>query len=170
MVIRRRLVPWFVARTKPRQESWAAENVARQGAEYYLPRLSVKECLFPGYLFVRTRDKQWRFLNSTYGLLHVVMLGDSPARLSVQDVMRIRELEGEDGMVILPSAKDEPALQAGDKLKVLEGPFKDLHGICSEMSARDRVRVLLSLFGRMTPVYVELSQVRKVDTDEPGEI
>lgn len=156
---------WVVLRTKPRSELWAAENVARQGVEYYLPRLAPERGtapppLFPGYLFARIIG-QWRFLRSTFGVLDLVMQGESPAELRAAEIEWIRSLEGEDGLVRLPEPPVPEPLRAGERLRVEHGPFAGLRAICGGMKSTDRVYILLDVLGKQTRTDIPLRDVSR---------
>lgn len=166
---RARLRPWFVLRVQSRRERWAAENVERQagqyGTEYYLPMISEGECLFPGYLFVRTGHGAWRFLEGTYGVIEVLKSGERPAVLRPDEMGHIRRLEIDGtGLVRLPNVFERDEL-----VRVQDGPFIGYTGLVEGMSARDRVRVLLGVMGRETPVELHISQLeREPKRSRPG--
>ena len=157
---------WVALKTKPRSEFWAAENVSRQGLEYYLPRVQVSgkspdaervEPLFPTYLFVRIID-QWIFLRSTFGVQDVVMRGDLPATLSEAEIGWIRGLENDEGLVALP---DRGRFSSGEHLRVRRGPFAELSGVCDGMKSEERVYVLLRVLGGETRVEIPVSDVTR---------
>lgn len=152
---------WFVVRTQPRRERWAAENCARQGCEFYLPEIltpaksivngkfqqvSKLQRLFPGYLFVLTPARQWQFLHSTFGVLSIVMVGPIPGTLSGLQIEQIRKRE-HGGYVELPPEPEK--FPIGSSVKIIgENPFVGFNGIVEGMAAGDRVKVLLDLLGR----------------------
>lgn len=153
---------WVVAHTKPQQERWAAENVARQGFGYYLPltlaRKNPREapkpvCLFPRYLFVKTAGR-WRSLLGTFGISGLVMTGERPSLLTETVVEGLRASEGTDGLIYLPTT---PAsrFKRGERLRINEGPLIGYTGICAEDSAPTRVRIFLEFLGRQTAVRVQ---------------
>jgi transcriptional antiterminator RfaH len=148
---------WFVAKTQPRRERWAAENCARQGAECYLPftiernvvvngRLlsSRLKPLFPGYLFIRTLVGQWHFLRGTFGIADLIRNGDTPSTIS-NDIIEDLRLRESEGAVELP---DAPLYAENDPVRIIEGPFQGFKGLVSGYSGNERVKVLLELMGR----------------------
>jgi transcriptional antiterminator RfaH len=149
---------WIVARTKPCREVWAAENIQRQGHEFYLPRIFVpathlcgqarSECLFKSYIFVLT--EQWRFLLSTFGVSGVIMGGNGsgPAILPQSEIDRMKLLEDGTGFVILPKFKP------GQDLRVTDGPFKNEKAIYQGMGPKEREEVLINFLGRKTKVLI----------------
>lgn len=155
---------WLVAHTKPQQERWAAENVHRQGFEYYLPLTLAKHpkqprkppapvCLFPRYLFIRTNGA-WRSLLGTFGVSSLVMNGERPSILPETAIEQIKSRQGTDGMVYLPSTPASRFKQ-GERLRINEGPMIGYTGICAEDSGPTRVRILLDFLGRQTAVRVQ---------------
>lgn len=161
-VKRLRLRPWFVAQVQSRREAWAAVNVSNQQAEYYLPRLVTGEPLFPGYLFVRSPDGRWRFLEGTFGVIRVVRGDAGPAVLPAREIARLRAMEGTSGFVELPQHGYASNFQPGERVRVDDGPFIGFEGLCEGMTGRERVEVLLHLFGRETRVTLEPHQLERV--------
>ena len=155
---------WVVAKTKSSRERWAAENVARQGFEYYLPVMAKEtkptprsplksQCLFPGYLFVLTEGR-WRFLLGTFGVLGVIMQGSSsPAAMPSAEIERLRAREDVNGLIKLPELK-QSRFNHGDSVRINGGTFSGFTGIFQQDDAHARVRVLLDFLGRKTPVLV----------------
>lgn len=171
--IRRRT--WVVCRTESRRESWAAENVRRQGLNYYLPYYCEMKAgrrspslLFPGYLFVQPRNKQWTMLNSTYGMIDVVLMGKQPAWLEDSVVDALRQQEDESGLITLPPMPAPVHFTKGQKVKLRSGPFLGYIGIYEGTTRLARERVLLDLLGRVTPIEVGTAQIEDV-VDEPIE-
>jgi transcription antitermination factor NusG len=135
---------WIVARTKPRQEAYAAENVARQGYDNYLPYCIDQQTrkvavLFPGYLFVRAVI-QWTWLKSTYGIIDIVYgSGGTPANLSNAAVEEIRQRQGNDGMVSLAER-----FRRGQTVRLMGGPFFGFTGLYEGLSGGGQIRFLLN--------------------------
>ena len=154
---------WVVARTKSQREKWAAENVARQGGEPYLPKTVVvkavkgkrtecEEWLFPSYMFVKTFEGRWRFLRGTFGITSVVMCGESPAVMPEREILKLRQREDQDGL-IRPDIVIESQFKDGDAVRINSGSFSGYRGIYSH-DASHRVGVLLDFLGRKTPFIV----------------
>lgn len=148
---------WIVARTKPNREKWAAENLAQQKYEHYMPLIpvmqkganglgkAVAEPLFRSYIFVKARHC-WHAVLSTFGIASVVMAGERPALILERDIQAIREREGDGGLVILP--KHTPTvLRPGMRVRVKNGPFMNHRGIHIGSEAKERERVLMDLLG-----------------------
>jgi len=150
---------WIVARTKPCRELYAAENVARQGFEFYLPKvydrirtkrghLAVARALFPTCLFVRT-DGPWRYLLSTFGVTGVLLVGEAPGTISDKIIADIRAREGTDGIVTLPKL-----FEIGDEVEVTRGHLAHKCGIFDGVGPQDRLWVLFDFLGRKTRVLI----------------
>ena len=152
---------WIVAVSEPRYEMKAAQNIERQGADTYIPRIRetlqiqgrrvVKDVLmFPRYLFVSV-EGPWRFLLSTIGVLNVVRGGgsDSPATLDSSIIDFFRKKEGRDGVIELPK---EPLFRYGQKVRFKSGCFSGLTGLYHGASSLERESVLLNMLGRPTVV------------------
>lgn len=156
---------WYVVQTQSNSEARAAENLSRQGFEVYLPRFlkrrrharkieHVAAPLFSRYLFVRidVKAQRWRAIQSTFGVSHLVMLGDAPAPVpdAVVDALRARH-DGK-GLVTLDQA---PVFKPGDKVRVLGGAFMDNLGLFDGQSDRERIAILLDLLGRKVRVVID---------------
>ena len=140
---------WTAAQVRSDATKRAVWHVERQGFETYLPlcRPSPRSAkivpLFPGYLFVCVVDR-WRCLLSTYGVVGLIRSGDAPARVREHEIERMRRQEGRDGIIILPLTKFQP----GERVRVTRGPLAERVGIYAGMSARDRVRIMFTMFER----------------------
>jgi transcriptional antiterminator RfaH len=170
-------LPWIVARTKVWREGWAAENIARQGLEFYLPRIAESYIprgrhtkllrmvpLFPTYIFVRRTD-DWRRLLSTFGLSGVLLRGDNPDTMSDEGIKALKAREDKDGVVILPRGK---ALVHGDlvgsKVRIVQrgGVYHDYVGLCKGLNSKGRVQVLLDFMGRKVPHWFSIDDVEPI--------
>jgi transcription termination/antitermination protein NusG len=132
-------------------------------------RSTAEEKVFPGYILVRMAmdDETWQVVKNTPNVINFVGAEQKrrygrgrghvkPMPLSASEVERI----------FRQAKEQEPVhkidLAAGDKIRVLSGPFKDFEGEVIEVSAeRSKLKALLSIFGRETPVELEVNQVQK---------
>jgi len=160
---------WFAVATKPRSEAVAHEHLTRQGYECLLPRLkrvmrSVSglkhrvECLFPNYIFLQadTDHTSLAPVRSTRGALGLVRFGGVPAEIPACVIENIRSrIDAEDGYVRL----DAPELQAGQKVRLTDGPFSGLDGVFVVHEGMDRVRLLLEFLGTTREVLLPRSQL-----------
>lgn len=132
-------------------------------------RLHGEEKVFPGYVLIQMylADDAWQVVKNTPNVINFV--GDEqkrstgrgrghvkPRPLSMSEVERIfRQSQGHE-----PVVKAQMAI--GDKIVVLSGPFKDFEGEVIEVTPeRSKLKALLSIFGRDTPVELEFNQVEK---------
>jgi len=152
---------WTVARTESLRERKAQRWLAQAQFETYLPLVAGKARLgplFPGYLFVRIGATGWSKVESTIGVLALLRSGDRPAKLADAMIAEIQARE-RDGVVILP---ERPRWQPGDRVLVGTGSFFGRIGLFDGMSSRERVFVLLDLFGRQTRVELPLVDLQTV--------
>lgn len=153
--------PYFVARTKPNREKWAAENILRQGRTPYLPMIgsisirggrtiAVAKPLFSSYVFVEDSNGQWKYLLGTFGLIGVVLVGEKPALISSVEIEKLRKRENEAGLVVLPKAR----FRVGASLRVTGGSMVNKCGIYEGQSDKDRQQVLIDYMGRKTRFFI----------------
>lgn len=119
----------------------------------------VEEKLFPGYVLVQMEmnDDTWRVVRNTEGVTSFVGTEKQPTPLNEKEV---------ESILAFMDVK-QPAYTAtfalGDAVKVNDGPFKDFVGSISEINEdKGQVKVLLSVFGRETPVVLDFLQVNKL--------
>jgi transcriptional antiterminator RfaH len=154
--------PWFLVRTKPQQESYAAENCKGQGFKPFLPKFFCEERqrlvpLFPSYLFVQT-DGRWYILESTWGIIKVIRWSDTPDKIPNKVIAALRKRADRKGIVKV----QRKVYQPGQELLVKRGPFAELTAIFQETTDQGRVSALLSIFGRSTSVEFEARDVQAV--------
>ena len=155
---------WFVVHTQPSKETVAQQNLSEQGFEAYLPRFKktrrharkVEEILtplFPRYLFVGIDldVDQWRSIQGTRGVSYLLISDNKPAVVSSEIIESLKDQENDDGLVALDSST---LFGKGDKIRVLDGPFKDYVGVFEKMDDRQRVQLLLSCLGREVSIMV----------------
>jgi transcription antitermination factor NusG len=115
------------------------------------PRSRRIVALFPSYLFVSITDR-WVCLLSTGGVLDVIRSGDRPAIVKPHEIARMKSQEDGNGVIELPLTKFQP----GERVRVTRGPLAERVGIYAGMSARDRVRIMFTMFERQ--VQIELRE------------
>jgi len=117
--------------------------------------------VFPGYLLVRMylNDDSWRVVRNTPGVTGFVGAGPKPTPLSRQEVEQILQAKPE----YQRKAKPQIEFEVGDTVKVIDGPFADFTGQIAEINIdQSRLKVLVNIFGRETPVEVNFGQVAKI--------
>jgi transcriptional antiterminator NusG len=124
----------------------------------------VSKKIFPGYLLVRMDldDDSWYVVRNTPGVTGFVGLGARPTPLSRKEVEGILQVKV-DGQE--PTKKGRPRLEyeVGESVRVKEGPFADFTGTIAEINEDQlKLKVLVNIFGRETPVELEFAQVAKL--------
>jgi transcription termination/antitermination protein NusG len=120
-----------------------------------------KKSFFPGYVLVKMEmdDELWHMIKNTPKVTNFVSSGKRPAPLSEKDMHAILE-QVEDGI-----AKPKPKVRfrRGERVRITEGPFSNFTGTVDEVNDdRNTLKVMVSIFGRATPVEVDFSQVENI--------
>ena len=118
---------------------------------------------FPGYILVNMNmnDDTWRLIRQTPGVTQIVGNGDTPLPLSRAEVERL--LRPERAAETREKVKTTVDYTVGETVKVIAGPLADFSGMISEINVdQSRLKVLVSIFGRETPVELSFSQVAKL--------
>jgi transcriptional antiterminator RfaH len=151
---------WGVVRSLPKREVFAAERLRMDhGFEVFLPLVQTQRTfqpLFRGYLFCRIVE-QWRSINSAFGVLCLVRVGDCPAKCPDHEIASLKAMIDAHGYIKLPEAPPPPIrrkIAIGAKVRIASGPFGGMLGLYAGMSTRDREKVLLNLLGSQRPVLV----------------
>jgi len=122
-------------------------------------RRTVTKKILPGYVLVRMEmsDRSWNIVRNTPGVTGFVGSGSKPIPLQEDEVNRIlRQMEAE-------APKIKVGFRKGQSIRVTNGPFIDFIGAVDEINTeKGKVKVLLSLFGRETPVELDFLQVEKL--------
>lgn len=122
-------------------------------------RRTVERRVFPGYLLVQMvmSEDSWYVVRNTPGVTGFVGMGNTPTPLRPEEVQQIlRRMEAE-------APKVKVTFKPGQKVRIIDGPFNDFIGIVSDIDMeRTKVRVMVSFFGRETPVELDFLQVEKV--------
>lgn len=150
---------WFLAQLKPNGFLTAQRNLQRQGFTTFMPmrektvrharkRSEVLRPLFPGYIFVNfdVDLTQWRVINSTFGVLRLVTARPDKPQMAPEALMAALLARCGEQDVVLPPV----ALNAGDKVRVVDGPFRNIVAEVESMTAQNRVGLLLKVMGRAT--------------------
>ncbi|MBV9120363.1 MAG: transcription termination/antitermination protein NusG [Chloroflexi bacterium] len=122
-------------------------------------RRTVQKKVFPGYVLVNMNltDESWYVVRNTPGVTSFVGSGNKPVPLERDEVRKIlKQMEVE-----APKAKI--SYQRGQSVKVIDGPFAEFIGVVDDINLeKGKVRVLVSFFGRETPVELDFLQVEKL--------
>lgn len=134
-----------------------SESVTKSGK-----KKSVSRASFPGYMLVQMdlNDHTMHVVKSTPKITGFVGSTKRPRPLPDHEVIQITSEEArEQAMEVVPDAQ----FSKGEAVKVMEGPFSNFDGIIDEVKPdKAKVRVLVSIFGRETPVELEFGQVEKI--------
>jgi transcription termination/antitermination protein NusG len=122
-------------------------------------RHPVERKVFPGYVLVEMimGDDSWYVVRNTPGVTSFVGSGNKPTPLTDGEVRGILR------QIKLDAPKYKVAFTKGESVRVTDGPFTDLHGVVDEVNPeRNKVKVLVSIFGRETPVELDFLQIEKL--------
>jgi len=115
---------------------------------------------FPGYILVQMElnDETWHIVKGTPKVTGFVGGTKEPPSVSDEEVKNIAQ-QMEEGAV---KPKPRVLFSVGESIKVIDGPFVDFNGVVEEVRpAKGKLRVLISIFGRATPVELEFVQVER---------
>jgi transcriptional antiterminator NusG len=171
--------PWFVIHTYSGYEERVKKNLAQrirfmdsegEISQVVIPtedeievragqKRTVSKKILPGYVLVQMKisDQSWQIVRNTPGVTGFVGSGDKPVPLQEGEVSQIlRQMEAE-------APKIKIGFREGQSVRVTDGPFVDFIGVVDSInSEKGKVKVLLSLFGRETPVELDFLQVEKL--------
>jgi transcriptional antiterminator NusG len=121
-------------------------------------RRTVERHIFPGYVLVNMQltEESWYVVRNTPGVTGFVGMGNNPTPLRPEEVSQIiKRMEAE-----APTVK--VTYKVGERVRIIDGPFNDFRGMVAEIDMeRTKVRVMVSFFGRETPVELDFLQVEK---------
>ena len=158
---------WYALYTKPKKEHQVNTYLQGQSVTTYLPTMRRKirrrdrpdqVVYFPNYLFARLDFDQMPHSSVAWmpGVRRIIGAGEQPLIVAdeVVDLVR-RRLAEKEGV-------GYSEFQVGDTVRILAGPLRDLDAVFDRpASAAERVRILLDVMGRMTPVEVDVSEIVK---------
>ena len=122
-------------------------------------RRTITKKILPGYLLIQMKmnDRSWNIVRNTPGVTGFVGSGNKPVPLREEEVDRIQK------QMAAETPKVKVGLRKRQGIRVTDGPFIDFVGMVDEINPeRGKVKVLLSLFGRETPVELDFLQVEKL--------
>jgi len=167
---------WYVVHTASGHENKAASTLRQrikaselqeQIAEVLVPtqnkivieggkKKEIQERIFPGYVLVKMdlNDDTWGVVRNTAGVTGFVGIGAKPTPLPKKEVKAILKF------MKMEAPRFEAKFTIGDSVKIIEGPFADFLGKVEELDEeRGKVKILVSIFGRETPVELDFLQV-----------
>ncbi|GGR24722.1 transcription termination/antitermination protein NusG [Deinococcus ruber] len=159
---------WYTKIYQVLQPSETATEIQDGGKKVQVERL-----LFPGYVFVQMDiedddapgelGESWEAVRGTPGVTGFVGSATRPVPLSPDEVDRLLRSVGVMQIAPeVPTVRVKVNFKEGDLVRVTAGPFADFSGVVSEVNVpQSKVKVLVSIFGRETPVELDFSQVQK---------
>ena len=130
-------------------------------------RQKVSEKVLPGYILVRMdlTDESWAAVRNTPGVTGFVGLSNTPSPLHLSEVATLLAPEPEEQVKAKETAKAAATVdfEVGESVTVMDGPFATLPATVNEINAEaQKLKVLVSIFGRETPVELSFNQVSKI--------
>jgi transcription termination/antitermination protein NusG len=122
-------------------------------------RRTVEEKIFPGYVLVEmvVTDDSWYVVRNTPNVKGFVGSGTTPTPLSIEEVDALKKRMG------VEEPKFKIDVEIGESVKITDGPFKDFDGKVNAIDdAKGKIKVLVNMFGRETPVELDFLQVKKI--------
>ncbi len=122
-------------------------------------RKVIEEKIYPGYVLVEmvVTDDSWYVVRNTPNVTGFVGAGTTPVPVSSEEIESLKKRIGAEE----PQYKID--VKVGNLVKIIDGPFKDLDGKVSEIDQeRGKIKVLVNMFGRDTPVELDSLQIKKL--------
>lgn len=122
-------------------------------------RSTIKRKVFPGYVLIEMElnDQTWYLVKNTIGVTGFVSSGNKPVPLQDKEVQEVLDALSGDTRKVLPQ------WQKNEVIRVTSGPFADFNGTIEEVNTeKSKVKVLISIFGRDTPVELDFNQIERV--------
>ena len=158
---------WYLVQCKVGETLRALENLENQHYQCFMPlirverirknkRVILEEPLFPGYLFIHLDQiaDDWHPIRSTRGVTRLVAFGGMPLAV---DQSLVDELQSR---CELQQALE--TLQKGEKVRITEGPFRELEAVFDSFDGDERVVLLLNLLHRQQRIVVPANNIHKV--------
>ena len=122
-------------------------------------RRVVEEKIFPGYVLVEmiVTDESWYVVRNTPNVTGFIGTGTTPAPVSEEEIKSLQKRMG------VEEPKYKIDLEVDTPVKIVDGPFKNLEGKITEVDEeKGKVKVMVSMFGRETPVELDFLQIQKL--------
>lgn len=122
-------------------------------------RRTVEKKIFPGYIMVEmiVTDESWYVVRNTPNVTGFIGVGVMPIPVSPSEVDVIKKRMG------VEEPKYKINVDKGDNVSIVDGPFKGFDGVISDIDEeKGKIKVLVSMFGRETPVELDFLQVKKI--------
>ena len=122
-------------------------------------RKVIEEKIYPGYVLVEmiVTDDSWYIVRNTPNVTGFVGVGTTPMPISLEEINTLK------GRMGVETPQYKIGVKVGDLVKITDGPFKDFDGRIAEIDEeRGKVKVLVNMFGRDTPVELDSLQIKKL--------
>ncbi len=122
-------------------------------------RKIVEEKIFPGYILVEmiVTDESWYTVRNTPNVTGFIGVGTTPTPINEDEIKKLRKRMG------VEEPKFKIDVSVGSPVKITDGPFRNLEGkIANIDEAKGKVKVIVSMFGRETPVELDFLQIKKI--------
>ncbi len=122
-------------------------------------RVTVEEKIYPGYVLVEmvVTDASWYVVRNTPNVTGFIGLGTTPTPVDPQEILSLKKRMGQE------EPKYRIDVEKGEQIKIVDGPFKDFDGEVRDIDeARGKIKVLVMVFGRETPVELDFIQIKKI--------
>lgn len=162
---------WYLIASKPKQEFRAKENLENQRVKVFLPEIElekvirgkrqlVTEALFPNYLFIQLddADSAWSKIRSTRGVRDFIKFGLKVAKVPDTIIQALSQ----DLQRLDISAVSSNAPKEGEKVKILEGAFKDFEGIFKKSNGEERSIIMINILHKIVELDLSNSDVIKL--------
>jgi transcriptional antiterminator NusG len=122
-------------------------------------RVTVEEKIYPGYVLVQmiVTDASWYVVRNTPNVTGFIGLGTTPTPVDADEILSIKKKMGQN------EPKYRIDVKKGESIKIVDGPFKNFDGEVQEIDeSKGKVKVLVMVFGRETPVELDFLQIKKI--------
>jgi transcription termination/antitermination protein NusG len=122
-------------------------------------RTIIEERIYPGYVLVEmiVTDASWYVVRNTPNVTGFIGLGTTPTPVDPAEIAMLKKRMG------MSEPKFKIDVAVGESVKITDGPFKDFDGKIQEVNdEKGKVKVLVSIFGRETPVELDFLQIKKI--------
>ena len=122
-------------------------------------RQTIEEKLFPNYVFVEmiVTDDSWYVVRNTPRVTGFIGSGITPVPVSDEEITKVLKAQTQEETIY------KIDVEVGDIVKISDGPFKDMEGKITEVDrGKGKIKVLVNMFGRETPVELDYLQVKKI--------
>lgn len=159
---------WFALYTKPRHEFKAEEQLNKLSIECFLPKINVTKkwkdrkkkietALFTSYIFIHATETERRYALAIDSVVKTVCFNGKPAVIPDDEIESIKIMLSHDSEVFISDK-----VQRGSKVKIIEGPFKDVIGTVVNLNSEEWIYVTIEILQRSVSVKLTKDNVYKL--------